>query len=77
MPPTTHNKSGSGSCKSGSSAHKASRKKRLDKENAELKRKLAQYEAAEEARKTAKRPTKEPSNLLRTPRFLPTFVLNP
>jgi hypothetical protein len=60
MPPTTHNKSRSGSCKSGSSAHKASRKKRLDKENAELKRKLAQYEAAEEARKTAKRPTKEP-----------------
>ena len=63
MPPTTRTKSRSGSRKYGSSADKASSsKKRLDKENAELKRKLAQYEAEEEARKTPKKqPPKDSS----------------
>jgi hypothetical protein len=68
MPPTTRNKSGAASRRSGSSGRKASSKKRLDKENAELKRKLAQYEAAEEARKTAKKPTKEPSTAKKPPK---------
>jgi hypothetical protein len=58
MPPTTRNKSRSASRKSGSSGRKAT-SKCLDKENAELKRKLAQYEA-EEAQKTAKKPPEDP-----------------
>jgi hypothetical protein len=62
MPPTTHNKAGSTSRTSTSSGCEASSKKRLDKENAELKRKLAQYEA-EEAQKTAKKPPKGPKIL--------------
>ena len=77
MPPTTRNKSGSGSRKSGSSGRKsgssgrkASSQDRLDKENAELKRKLAQYEA-EEASTTSKKPPKASSTAKKPPKDPP------
>jgi hypothetical protein len=77
MPTITCNKSGSASRKYGSSGRKAS-SKRLDKENAELKRKLAQCEA-EEAQKTIKKPPKDSLTAKKPPEDpkIPSLVLKP